>query len=77
VIPDIGARRTRLATGISPTVNDLTLDNAGPVGILLIGFKNRSLAATCLNNQLIYWASLVYAHTLDNFWHLASALQHK
>ena len=76
VIPDIGARRTRLAIGISPTVNDLRSDNAGSVGFVLMAQK----PLRCSHSEMVssfIGQVFVDAYTLANFRHLASALQHK
>jgi hypothetical protein len=73
-MPDIGAKRTRLATVISPIFNGLKGEHAEPVTD--VSFSGGSIVATVhFHFEHKSWAVKLHAYTLDSSGDLASALQ--
>jgi hypothetical protein len=70
----MGARRTRLATVISPIFNGLKGEHAEPV--TEVSFSGGSIVATVrVYSEHKSCAVKFHAYTLDNSCNLASALQ--
>src|SRR5262249_1627365 len=76
VMPDMGARRTRLARPIPPIFNDLTSELSEP-GTSIRLSDRRFLAAVTVYFEHISCAVKFHAYTLDNSLDLASAVQQK
>src|ERR1700754_2541573 len=74
VTPDMGARRTRLATSISPIFNGLGRNSSKPL-TKLSSLWRRLIAAADVHIEHNSCAVKLLAYTLDNSRHLASAVQ--